>query len=169
MPCLTRRPSYEAKKNVLSFLMGPPRVPPNWFCWKSGRGVLVRVNGFRVQHGVPEELERATMKTVCAGLRDHVDDRTGIAAVLRVKRVRDHAKFFNRVGRRLNRGQVREQVVSVATVHRVIVGPAAAAIDGDHAGLVRTIESVVTELRLHAGLQLQQLICIAGIQWQFRR
>src|SRR3974390_2365228 len=32
MPCFTRRPSYDAKKNVLSFLIGPPSVAPNWFC-----------------------------------------------------------------------------------------------------------------------------------------
>ena len=25
-----RRPEYEKKKKVLSRLMGPPRVPPNW-------------------------------------------------------------------------------------------------------------------------------------------
>jgi hypothetical protein len=29
IPCLMRRPSYEAKKKVLSFLIGPPNTPPN--------------------------------------------------------------------------------------------------------------------------------------------
>src|ERR1017187_4167721 len=28
-PCRTRRPSYDVKKNVRSFLIGPPKVPPN--------------------------------------------------------------------------------------------------------------------------------------------
>src|ERR1700675_2120328 len=28
-PCRMRRPSYDAKKKVRSFLMGPPKVPPN--------------------------------------------------------------------------------------------------------------------------------------------
>src|SRR4051794_5367417 len=32
LPCLIRRPSYETKKNVLSFLIGPPKVAPYWFC-----------------------------------------------------------------------------------------------------------------------------------------
>src|ERR1700734_719261 len=31
MPWRIRRPSYEAKKKVRSFLIGPPNVPPNWF------------------------------------------------------------------------------------------------------------------------------------------
>src|SRR5882724_10766367 len=28
-PCIVRRPSYDRKKKVLSFLIGPPKVPPN--------------------------------------------------------------------------------------------------------------------------------------------
>ncbi len=34
--------SKERKKKVLSFLMGPPRVAPNWFDWK---GALSRSMG----------------------------------------------------------------------------------------------------------------------------
>src|ERR1035438_5339503 len=30
MPCLTRRPSNETKKKVRSFMIGPPKVPPNY-------------------------------------------------------------------------------------------------------------------------------------------
>src|SRR6266849_8545684 len=37
IPWTTRRPSYDAKKNVRSFTIGPPNVPPNWFCLSSGR------------------------------------------------------------------------------------------------------------------------------------
>ena len=37
IPCTTRRPSYEVKKKVRSFTIGPPKVPPNWFCLSSGR------------------------------------------------------------------------------------------------------------------------------------
>src|SRR5271157_1849569 len=29
-----RNPEYEKKKKVLSFLIGPPRVAPNWLRWK---------------------------------------------------------------------------------------------------------------------------------------
>src|ERR1043166_8713765 len=36
-----RSPEYEAKKNALSFLIGPPRVAPNWLRWK---GALARVD-----------------------------------------------------------------------------------------------------------------------------
>src|SRR5207249_6627179 len=35
MPRRTRRPSYDVKKNVWFFFIGPPNVPPNWFCLKS--------------------------------------------------------------------------------------------------------------------------------------
>src|SRR5713226_10524120 len=37
IPWTTRRPSYDAKKKVRSFLIVPPNVPPNWFCLSSGR------------------------------------------------------------------------------------------------------------------------------------
>src|SRR5579885_1713515 len=36
MPWRMRRPSYETKKKVRSFLIGPPRVPPNWFWLNCG-------------------------------------------------------------------------------------------------------------------------------------
>src|ERR1700756_2798249 len=35
MPCTMRRPSYEAKKKVLSRRRGPPSVTPKSFCLKS--------------------------------------------------------------------------------------------------------------------------------------
>src|SRR6266446_4434232 len=35
-----RNPSYPPKKKVLSFLIGPPRTPPNWFRRKAGRSAL---------------------------------------------------------------------------------------------------------------------------------
>src|SRR5437867_3561751 len=35
-----RKPSYPPKKKVLSFLIGPPRTPPNWFRWNGGRSAL---------------------------------------------------------------------------------------------------------------------------------
>src|ERR1019366_9130169 len=40
IPWRTRRPSYETKKNVLSFRSGPPKVPPNWFWLNCGLTVL---------------------------------------------------------------------------------------------------------------------------------
>src|SRR5271169_6061754 len=48
-PWMILRPSYAAKKNVLSFLIGPPNVPPNWFWWKSGFGATVNVNGLALR------------------------------------------------------------------------------------------------------------------------
>src|SRR5262245_25475681 len=35
-----RNPSYPPKKKVLSFLIGPPKTPPNWFLRKGGRSAL---------------------------------------------------------------------------------------------------------------------------------
>src|SRR5581483_1941890 len=36
IPWRTRRPSYEVKKKVWFFLIGPPNVPPNWFWLNCG-------------------------------------------------------------------------------------------------------------------------------------
>ena len=36
--CRSRNPSYEKKKKVLSFRMGPPKVPPKSFCRSGGLG-----------------------------------------------------------------------------------------------------------------------------------
>src|SRR5260370_11123176 len=49
MPLTVRRPSYDPKINVLSFLMGPPNVPPNWFCLNPGLGAgeKVKARAFR--------------------------------------------------------------------------------------------------------------------------
>src|SRR5262249_42598444 len=35
-----RKPSYAPKKKVLSFLIGPPRTPPNWFLRNGGRSAF---------------------------------------------------------------------------------------------------------------------------------
>ena len=69
-------------------------------------------------------------------------------------------------GRGLHRGQIGELVVGVAAVHAEIVGAPAAAIHRNHAGIVAAVEKIGTGLRLHTGLQLQQLVSIAGIQRQ---
>src|ERR1700730_4168860 len=39
-PLTCRVSWYEPKKNILSFFIGPPIVPPNWFCFRGGRGCL---------------------------------------------------------------------------------------------------------------------------------
>src|ERR1700686_2882336 len=44
MPLTIRRPSYEQNMNVLSFFIGPPKVPPNWFCLNPGFGAGEKVN-----------------------------------------------------------------------------------------------------------------------------
>ena len=109
------------------------------------------------------------MKRVRAGFGNHVHDGAGVPPVLRVERIGDDAKFFDRIRRRLDGRQIREEVVAVAAVHGIVVGAAAAAVDGDDAGFVGTIEGVVAELRLYARLKLQKLIYVALVQRQLRR
>src|SRR6266478_2366012 len=50
-----------------------------------------------VQNRVPEELVHVSVKTVGARLGDHVDDRTGIAAVFGVEGVGQNAEFLDTV------------------------------------------------------------------------
>ena len=52
-------------------------------------------------------------------------------------------------------------VVAVAAVHRVIVVAAAASINADDASAITPIDTIHTQLRLHAGLKLQELVSIA--------
>ena len=94
---------------------------------------------------------------VGSGFRDNVDHRAGVAAVFGVKGVGKHAEFFDGIGRRLNRGAVHEDVVPVSAIDHVIVGTAATAIHRNDAGIAAACEKVRSELRLHAGLELQEV------------
>src|SRR5262249_42895994 len=79
----------------------------------------------RVQNVVAEKFIETAVNRVRAGLRNDVHDRTRVAAVLGIERVADDSEFLNGIGRRLDRGQIREEIVAVAAVHRIVVRSAA--------------------------------------------
>src|SRR5260370_41487364 len=80
----------------------------------------------------------------------------------------DDAKLLDGIRRGLHGRQVSEEVVAVASVYGVIVGATPATVDSDDARFVRTIEKIVADLGLDAGLQLQELEDIARAEGQLR-
>jgi len=132
--------------------------------------IFLRLDGVEVplsvQNSIAEILIKIPVPLVGTRLRDDVDHRPGVAAVLCVESVADHAKFIDRVGRGLDGWEVHELVVGVTPVHTEIVCATTAAIDGDRSGIVAAIESATTgaELRLNSGLQLQELVGIASVE-----
>src|ERR1039458_3912415 len=123
----------------------------------------------RVEHFVAEILIHVAVPPVGARLGDDVDDSAGVASVLRVEGIADHAKFFDGVRRGLNGGQVDELVVGVAAVDTEIIGAITATVDGNGSGAVDAIKrsAAGAQLRLHSGLQLQELIAVAGVEREF--
>jgi len=119
-----------------------------------------------IQHSVAEVLIKIAVESIAAGLGDHIYDGAGVAAVLGVKGVGDYAKLF---GRGLNRGRIYELIVGVAAVYAEIVGAGAASVYGDRTGIVGAGEQAATrsQLRLYAGLKLQELVGVAGVQRKF--
>src|SRR5260370_36615702 len=81
----------------------------------------------------------------------------------------DDAKLLDGIRRGLHGRQVSEEVVAVASVYGVIVGATPATVDSDDARFVRTIEKIVADLGLDAGLQLQELEAIARAEGQLLR
>ena len=79
------------------------------------------------------------MKLVRAGFCDNVYHCTGIAPILGIKRVGQHPKFLDAVRRRLDGGQIRELVVSVAAIHRKVVVASATSVYAHHAGPIASI------------------------------
>ncbi len=122
-----------------------------------------------VQNVIAEEFVSAAVEIVCTRLGDDVDDGAGVAAVLGVKGIGDDAKFFNAIGRGLNRGEIGEEVVAVAAVYGVVVGAASSTVHSDNARFVRAIKEIVSDLGLNARLQLQELEDVARVQGQLRR
>ena len=80
------------------------------------------------------------MQLIGAGFGDHVHHCAGIAAIFRIEGIGDDPELRDAVRRRLNRGQIGEQVVAIASVDRIVVGAPAAAVHGDHAGFVGTVK-----------------------------
>src|SRR6266850_348511 len=115
----------------------------------------------RIQILVAKKLIHVSVKIVRAGLGDHVHNRSRVAAVFGIERVCQYAELSNSVGRGLDRREIRKLVVAVASIHRVIVVTAAASVDAHDPGTIAAINTVHTQLRLHAGLKLQELVSIA--------
>src|SRR5262249_39842842 len=118
------------------------------------------------QYGVAEEFVGITMKLVGPRLGHHIDDRAGVTAELGVKSIGENSKLLDRVRRRLDSRQVSELVVGVASVYHEVVRPAASAVYRNRSRIVAAVEEPRARLRLHAGLKLQELVSVAGIQGQ---
>ena len=147
----------------------------DWSAERPAKLVLIElwVDGIevalRVENLVSEIFVDVAVPVIRSGLGDHVDDCAGVASVLRVERIADDAKFFDRVRSRLNRRQVHELIVRVAAVHAEVVGAIAAAVHRNRTGAIAAVErpATGTQLRLDTGLQLQELVGIARIQRKF--
>src|SRR6267142_310558 len=109
----------------------------------------------RIQILVAEKLVYIPVKIVRAGLSDHVHNRSRVAAVFGIERVCQYAELSDVVGRGLDGRQIGKLVVAVAAVHRVIVVAAAASINADDPSAITPIDTIHTQLRLHAGLKLK--------------
>ena len=100
----------------------------------------------RVQILIPEKFVGVSVNFVRSGLRYDVHDRSGVAPVLRIKRIRQYAKFGNGVRRWLNRGETRELVVPITAIYCEIVVATAATIHADHPCAVTAINRIQTDL-----------------------
>ena len=119
---------------------------------------------FGVEDFIAEEFVEVAVNLIGSGFGDDVDDRARVAAVFRVEGIGEDTKFVDGIGRRLDGRGVHKDVVSIAAIHHVIVGAASAAVHGNDARIVTTVEKIGAELRLHARLQLEELVGIAGIE-----
>ena len=109
------------------------------------------------------------MKVVGSGFRDHVHHRTRIPAILSVEGVGNDAELFNAVRRRLDGRKIHELVVGISAVHAEVIGAGTATVHRYRTCVLRSVEQTaiaVSKLRLHARLQLQELIGVARVQRQ---
>ena len=107
---------------------------------------LIRLDAVEVAPGVQDFITKifvnVSVKLVGAGLGHNINDCAGIAAVFGVESIRDDAEFLNTVGRRLYYWEVGELVVAVSSIDAVIVGAAAATVDGNYSRFVTAIEQI---------------------------
>src|SRR5262249_20454512 len=82
-----------------------------------------------VEFRIAKKLIQVAVQGIRAGLGDDVDYGTGVASVLRVEGIGQHAKFGDAVWRRLHCWEIDKLIVSIATVHTEVVGSTASAID----------------------------------------
>ena len=85
------------KKKVRSFLMGPPKLAPNWFKRKGG---MFDIEGRAcVEDVVAQEIESRTVKRVRPRLRYDADDGPGRPALIRGIDRGTHAELRDRFQR----------------------------------------------------------------------
>ena len=68
----------------------------------------------------------------------------------------------------MNGGSINEQIITISAIDIEIVRAAPAAVDGDCTGLIAAVEKIRATDTLYAGLQLQKLIGVTGIEGQVR-
>src|SRR5690348_1469705 len=117
---------------------------------------------------VPEELIGIAVKTVRPGLCYNIDHRTRVAAIFGVEGIGQNAEFLNAVRRWLHGRQVHELIIGVATINTKIVRPPTTSVHRHGPSSVVTIDDRVsgTDGGHYPGLQLQELVSIAGIERQ---
>ena len=76
---------------------GPSESAPKLVLFESRLRRGCEGEGMGIQVIVAQELVKAAMYIVGAGLGDHVDDRSRVPAVFRIKGIGDDAKLFNTV------------------------------------------------------------------------
>ena len=81
-------PSYERRKNSLSFFIGPPSTPPKSFCRSSGceQAFVVRKPVIRIEHVIAEVFECRAVETVRAGFCYDGNLRAGSIAQIPARR-----------------------------------------------------------------------------------
>src|SRR5208283_1131342 len=132
--------------------------------------VELRLDGIEIALGienlVAEILVNIAVKRVGTGLGYDIDDGARVPSIFGIEGIGNDAEFRNRIGRRLHRRRVHKLIVGIATVDAEIVGPSAAAIHRHGTRRIAAVKCAAAgpELRLHARLQLQELIRVARIE-----
>jgi len=125
---------------------------PVFFDWSSeGRSELILLIVQKkwievaaiIQHVIAEKFVKIAVNSIGAGFGDDVYDGAGITTVFGIESVGQNTKLFDGIRRRLNGRSVHEDVVSVSTVHHVVVGATAAPVDGNGAGIIAAEEEIV--------------------------
>ena len=126
---VTSSRSNDPKKKVRSFLIGPPKVPPNclWPYGAFSRSIAVAGGRealevlLRVQRVVAEEEERVAARDVGAALGHDVDHAARRLPELRRVRVGDHLEFAHRFLAERRPHAANDDVVVVETVDGDVV------------------------------------------------
>ena len=158
--------SNAAKKWVLSLMMGPPRLAPNWCRRYSPLGWLVVLlrRGLRVQALVAEQLEGGAVELVRAALGDDLEGAAVRAAGVGAEALRLEVELADRVEREQLHQAADRVVVVVPAVDQVVDVAAAAA--GDLRRELRRLGGVGVEAEAHAGNERGEVAELAPVERQ---